>query len=97
MERHLDTHLELYILSHSSEWRTWPPYQTWMGLVTKRPLPPIILILVMDPRQRLLDMATHAGLLHPIGADLIKLRTSLFVDDATVFIRPIPDDVENLQ
>jgi hypothetical protein len=51
----------------------------------------------MDPQQRLLDMATHAGLLHPIDADLIKLRTSLFVDDATLFIRPIPDDVENLQ
>jgi hypothetical protein len=36
-------------------------------------------------------------LLHPIGADPIKLRTSLYDDDVTLFLRPIPADVANLQ
>jgi hypothetical protein len=39
-------------------------------------------------------MATQCGLLTPIGADTVKLMTSLYADDATLFIRPI--DISNL-
>jgi hypothetical protein len=47
----------------------------------------VIFILAMDPLQWLLDMATRQGLLHPIGVDPIKVRTSLYADDAMLFLR----------
>jgi hypothetical protein len=36
-------------------------------------------------------------LLTPIGADPIKMRISLYADDAMLFIRPIAADIDNLQ
>jgi hypothetical protein len=45
----------------------------------------------------MLDMATVQGLLSPIGADPIKMCTSLYADDAMLFLRPIASDVRNLQ
>lgn len=33
----------------------------------------------------------------PIGDSAIKLRTSLFADDVALFVRPIADDINNLQ
>jgi hypothetical protein len=42
-------------------------------------------------------MATQVGLLHPIGADPVRLRTSLYANDTALFIRPIGADVEHLQ
>jgi hypothetical protein len=46
-------------------------------------------ILTMDPLQQMLNMATREGLLTPIGANLIKMHTSLYADDAVLFLRPI--------
>jgi hypothetical protein len=50
----------------------------------------------MDPLQRLLQLATQEGLLHPIGVDPFKMCTSLYVDDTTLFIRPVAIDMTNL-
>jgi hypothetical protein len=57
----------------------------------------MLFILAMDPLQRLLDKATEQGLLSPIGADPIKMRTSLYADDAALFIRPTVSDITNVQ
>jgi hypothetical protein len=57
----------------------------------------MLFILAMDPLQKILDMATQQGLLSPIGDDAIKMRTSLYTDDAMLFLRPIAEDVSNLQ
>jgi hypothetical protein len=38
-----------------------------------------------------------AGLLNPIGADPVKLRTSLYADDTTLFLHPVASDVANLK
>jgi hypothetical protein len=57
----------------------------------------MLFILAMDPLQKLLNMATMEGLLPPIEADPVKLRTSLYADDAALFLRPIADDVSNLK
>jgi hypothetical protein len=57
----------------------------------------MLFILAIDPLQRLLHKATQLGLLSPIGADPIKVRTSLYVDDAMLFIQPIAQDLSNLQ
>jgi hypothetical protein len=44
----------------------------------------------------MLEMDTAQGLLSPIG-DPIKMRTSLYADDAMLFLRPLSSDVANLQ
>jgi hypothetical protein len=51
----------------------------------------------MDPLQKMLDLATQEGLLTPIGADPVKMRTSLYADDVVLFLRPSALDVSNLQ
>jgi hypothetical protein len=66
---------------------TGNPVQHGRGLRQGDPLSPMIFILAMDPLQRLLDKVTQAGLLSPIGADPIKLRTSLYADDAAMFLK----------
>jgi hypothetical protein len=73
------------------------PIKHGRGLSQGDLLSPVIFILAMDPLQWLLDMATRQGLLHPTGADPIKVRTSLYVDDAMLFLRPIASDISSLQ
>jgi hypothetical protein len=60
-------------------------------------LSPMLFIMAMDPLQKLLDMVTQEGLLTPIGFDPINMRTSLYTDDAMLFVRPIAMDICNLQ
>jgi hypothetical protein len=73
------------------------PIKHRRGLRQGDPLSPMLFILAMDPLQRLLDKATEQGLLSPIGADPIKMRTSLYADDAALFIRPTVSDITNVQ
>jgi hypothetical protein len=73
------------------------PIKHAKGLRQRDSLSPMLFILAIDPLQRLLHKATQLGLLSPIGADPIKVRTSLYVDDAMLFIQPIAQDLSNLQ
>jgi hypothetical protein len=73
------------------------PIKHRRGLRQGDPLSPMLFILAMDPLQRVLDIATSQGLLQPIGADPIKLRTSLYANDAALFLRPSQHDMTNLQ
>jgi mannosylglycoprotein endo-beta-mannosidase len=57
----------------------------------------MLFILAMDPLQRLLDKATDQGLLNPIGADTIRMRTSLYAAAAALVIRPTVQDINNVQ
>jgi hypothetical protein len=42
--------------------------------------------------------STQMGLLHPIGADLLKLRNRLYADDAALFVgRPYDSDIRHMQ
>jgi hypothetical protein len=61
------------------------------------PLSPMLFIIAMDPLQQLLHLATQEGLLNPIGAAMVKLGTSLYADDAALFIRPVATDLANPQ
>jgi hypothetical protein len=51
----------------------------------------------MDLLQQLLQIATQEGLLNPIGVAPVNMRTSLFGDAATLFIRLVATDLANLQ
>jgi hypothetical protein len=51
----------------------------------------------MDPLQQILDKATMAGLLNPIGADPVKLRTNLYANDTALFLHPVASNVANLK
>jgi hypothetical protein len=51
----------------------------------------------MDPMQRMFDKATQHGLLNPIGAASIKFQTSLYADDAALFVRPTVTDVNSVK
>jgi len=52
------------------------------------PLSPMLFILAMDPLQRLLDRATDHGILTPLPITAAKWRTSMYADDAAIFISP---------
>jgi hypothetical protein len=49
----------------------------------------------MDPLGKLLDNATDIGLLSRLNGCTPRLRTSLYADDATVFLHPAKEDVDN--
>jgi hypothetical protein len=48
----------------------------------------------MEPLQRMLDLATEQGLLSSIGNINAKIRTSLFADDAAIFLYPVGTEVQ---
>jgi hypothetical protein len=74
------------------------PIKHYRGLRQGDPLSPMLFILAMDPIQKMLDMATQKGLLTPIGAEPVKMRTSLYAYDTLVlFLRPNTSDMSNLK
>ena len=66
------------------------------GLRQGDPLSPLLFVLAIDPLQKLLEVATRKGLLHKIRGRGVALRSSLYADDAVVFLAPIKSDVDNL-
>ena len=74
-----------------------PTFNHARGVHQGDPLSLMFFILAMDPLQRLLDMATHQGILTPLPPVAAKWRTSMYADDAAIFINPIKEDVEAIQ
>jgi hypothetical protein len=46
----------------------------------------MLFLLAMDHQFQILDKATQVGLLNLVGADLVKMRTSLYTNDAILFL-----------
>jgi hypothetical protein len=57
------------------------------------PLSLMLFILAIDPLQHILDLAARNGILYPIPLTTAKLRTSLYADDAAIFINPSREDL----
>jgi hypothetical protein len=66
------------------------------GLQQGDPLSPLLLVLAIDPITQILEEATHVGLLHKLRGRGVILRTSLYADDAAMFVAPFKDVIQHL-
>jgi len=55
----------------------------------------LLFILAIDPLQRLLQVATARGLISEVSRNQARLRTSLYADDAVLFIKPVKEEVSS--
>lgn len=67
------------------------------GLRQGDPLSPLLFILAIDPLHRLLNITTERGLLTKLNGRTARLRVSMYVDDATIFLKPTHKNVQNLK
>ncbi|KAK1649450.1 hypothetical protein QYE76_067255 [Lolium multiflorum] len=79
----------------SLEWGAGEPIPHGRGLRQGDPLP-LLFVLAIDPLSQLLELATDHGLLHRLHGRGTVVRTSLYADDAAVFVAPIKEDIMNL-
>ncbi|CAN6171901.1 unnamed protein product [Urochloa humidicola] len=68
-------------------------FKHYAGLRQGDPLSPMLFILAMEPLQKLLDLATSDNILSPINNRAARLRTSLYADDAAIFLNPVKQEI----
>jgi hypothetical protein len=73
------------------------PIQHGRGLRQGDPLSYLLFILAIDPLTRLLQTATDRGLLSKLSGRAARFRTSMYADDAVIFLKPMIKDVTNLK
>lgn len=56
----------------------------------------MLFILIINPLQRILDLPTQHGVLTPLSL-VVKLRTSLYADDAVIFVNPSTDQLQSIK
>jgi mannosylglycoprotein endo-beta-mannosidase len=65
------------------------------GLRQGDPLSALLFVLSIDPLTQILEGATRHGLLHKLCGRGTILRTSIYADDAAVFLAPFKEDIQN--
>lgn len=66
------------------------------GLRQGDPLSPLLFLLCIDPLHRLLEAETRMGHLAAIPGSAARMRTSLYADDAIIFIKPDRQEIDAL-
>jgi hypothetical protein len=56
----------------------------------------MLFILAIDPLHRLIELAAHTGLLHPILPRAALLRCSLYADDTAIFANPDRNELHHM-
>ncbi|XP_073367762.1 uncharacterized protein [Aegilops tauschii subsp. strangulata] len=72
------------------------PMKHGSGLRQGDPISPLLFVIAIDPLQRILNVATRKGMLHKIRGRGAMVQTSLYADDAALFMAPIKRDIDNL-
>jgi len=57
----------------------------------------MLFILAIDPIRKIFEKATEQGILSPNGSNPIRIRTSLYADDASLFDKPTQQDLTAVQ
>lgn len=70
------------------------PFTLACGVRQGDPLSPALFILAMDSLQAMMNWAAHQNLLAPLGFDCRTPRASIFADDAVLFLKPEPTDLQ---
>jgi hypothetical protein len=73
------------------------PIKHECGLRQGDPISPMLIILVIDPLQRILQLVAEGGVLHPITSRSRGIKASLYDDDAAIFVRPRKQDIAALK
>jgi hypothetical protein len=73
-----------------------PAIQHRRGFVRGTPFRPFFLILVIDPLNRLLQVAIERGFLMKLNGRAVRFRVFMYADDAVIFLKPTITDVCNL-
>lgn len=66
------------------------------GLRQGDPPSPLLFILAIDPLHRLISKAAMDGIIAPLPVREIKLRVSVYADDAVIFANPDRDEIDKL-
>lgn len=53
--------------------------------------------MAIDPLQKILDRATQENILSPVHSRTVRIITSLYADDAAIFMNPIKDEIQAIQ
>lgn len=67
------------------------------GLRKGDPLSPMLLILALEPLQRLIMLAEQNALITPITNRAAKIKLSLYADDAALFLNPVKEELDNIK
>jgi hypothetical protein len=97
MERVAEHNPSILFIKSPPKWNPGKPIKHERGLRQGDPLSPMLFILAMDPLQRLLQVATEKEILHPISARTKGIKTSLYADDAAIFVSPTKQDITGLK
>lgn len=57
---------------------------------------PLLFILAIDPPHRILEADVLNGALAPLPTSCLKVRASLYADDAILFVNPVKEEVDTL-